>query len=93
MATLAVDQQVPDLAAVVAAVGAPGFKVGAGAGGLLRPDKIVAYFETFERLAAAADALTERLAGVAAHGVPFTSEIAAGGQLSWGVEGLPLPPQ
>jgi hypothetical protein len=73
----------------LAAVGAPGFKVGAGAGGLLRPDKIVAYFETFERLAAAAGALTERLAGVAAHGVPFTSEIAGDGQLSWGVDPPP----
>ena len=73
----------------LAAAGAPGFKVGAGAGGLLRPDKIVAYFETFERLAAAAGALTERLAGVAPHGVPFTSEIAGGGQLSWGVDPPP----
>jgi hypothetical protein len=73
----------------LAAVGAPGFKVGAGAGGLLRPDKIVVYFETFERLAAAAAALTERLAGVAPHGVPFTSEIAAGGLLSWGVDPPP----
>src|ERR1700724_723092 len=73
----------------LAAEGAPGFKVGAGAGGLLRPDKIVAYFETFERLAAAAGALTERLAGVAPHGVPFTSEIAGGGQLSWGVDPPP----
>jgi len=73
----------------LAAAGPPGFKVGAGAGGLLRPDKIVAYFETFERLAAAAGALTERLAGVAGHGVPFTSEIAAGGQLSWGVDPPP----
>jgi hypothetical protein len=73
----------------LAAVGAPGFKVGAGAGGLLRPDKIVTYFETFERLSAAAGALTERLAGVAPHGVPFTSEIAGGGQLSWGVDPPP----
>jgi len=73
----------------LAAVGATGFKVGAAAGGLLRPDKIVAYFETFEHLAAAAGALTERLAGVAAQGVPFTSEIAAGGQLSWGVDPPP----
>jgi hypothetical protein len=73
----------------LAAVGPPGFKVGAGAGGLLRPDKIVAYFETFERLAAAAGALTEHLAGVAAHGVPFTSEIAGGGLLSWGVDPPP----
>jgi hypothetical protein len=70
----------------LAAVGPPGFKVGATAGGLLRPDKIVAYFASFELLAEAAAALAERLAGIAAHGVPFTSEIAAGGQLSWGVD-------
>ncbi|HVR06875.1 MAG TPA: hypothetical protein VMW75_02405 [Thermoanaerobaculia bacterium] len=83
-------EALPNLFATVldgfAAVGSPGFKVGATAGGLLRPDKIVAYFTTFERLAQAAAALAERLAGVAAHGVPFTSEIAAGGLLSWGVD-------
>jgi hypothetical protein len=73
----------------LAAVGSPGFKIGANAAGLLRPDKIVAYFATFERLAEAAGALAERLGGIAAHGVPFTSEIAGGGQLSWGVD----PPQ
>jgi hypothetical protein len=73
----------------LAAVGATGFKVGAAAGGLLRPDKIVGYFDTFEHLAAAAGALTERLAGVAAQGVPFTSEIAGDGQLSWGVDPPP----
>jgi hypothetical protein len=70
----------------LAAVGPPGFKVAGTAGGLLRPDKIVAYFASFERLAEAAGAMAERLAGIAAHGVPFTSEIAAGGQLSWGVD-------
>jgi hypothetical protein len=80
----------------LAAAGAPGFKVGGGAGGLLRPDKIVAYFATFERLAEAAAALGERLAGTAAHGVPFTAEIAGDGLLSWGVDppaasGLALP--
>lgn len=70
----------------LAAVGPPAFKVGATAGGLLRPDKIVAYFVSFERLAEAASALAEGLAGAAAHGVPFTSEIAGGGLLSWGVD-------
>jgi hypothetical protein len=73
----------------LAAVGPPGFKVGGTAGGLLRPDKIVAYFDGFERLAEAASALAERLAGAAAHGVPFTSEIACGGLLSWGVDPPP----
>ena len=68
---------------------APQFKVGAGAAGLLRADKIVAYFPSFERLAAAAEAMTPRLAGIAAQGVPFTSEIGGDGLLSWGMD----PPQ
>lgn len=62
------------------------FKIGAGAAGLLRPDKIVAYFPDFERLAAAAEAVSSRLAGVPAQGVPFTSEIGGDGLLSWGVD-------
>ena len=70
----------------LAAARAPQFKVGAGAAGLLRPDKIVAYFPSFERLAAAAEAMTSRLAGVAAQGVPFTSEIGGDGLLSWGMD-------
>jgi hypothetical protein len=72
--------------AALTAVGARHFKVGADAGGLLRPDKIVAYFPDFERLAEAANGLAERLRGVAAQGVPFTSEIAGDGLLSWGVD-------
>jgi hypothetical protein len=70
----------------LAAVGPPVFKVGAGAGGLLRPDKIVVYFASFERLAEAAAAVGERLAVTVPHGVPFSSEIAGGGLLSWGVD-------
>jgi hypothetical protein len=50
----------------LAAAGAPHFKVGATAGGLLRPDKVVAYFDSFEGLAEAAAAVGERLAGLAA---------------------------
>ncbi|HEV2854963.1 MAG TPA: hypothetical protein VHC97_19380 [Thermoanaerobaculia bacterium] len=62
------------------------FKVGADAAGLLRPDKIVAYFPDFDRLSEAAGRLSERLAGLPAHGVPFTAEIAGGGLLSWGAD-------
>jgi hypothetical protein len=62
------------------------FKIGAGAAGLLRPDKIVAYFPSFERLAEAAGAVQSRLAGVPAQGVPFTSEIGGDGLLSWGMD-------
>ena len=84
-------------AAVVAALGelrVAQFKVGADAAGLLRPDKIVAYFGDFESLARAARGLLPALAGAPAHGVPFTAEIGDSGLLSWGAdpprgEGLP----
>jgi hypothetical protein len=62
------------------------FKIGSGAVGLLRPDKIVAYFPDFERLAKAAEAVSARLGGVPAQGVPFTSEIGGDGLLSWGMD-------
>jgi hypothetical protein len=70
----------------LAAARAAQFKVGSSATGLLRPDKIVAYFPSFERLAAAAERAGDRLAGVPAQGVPFTSEIAGDGLLSWGMD-------
>ncbi len=73
----------------LAAAGAPGFKVGASASGLLRPDKAVAYFPRFDDLAAAAHILAGHLDGAAVHGVPFTAEIAGGGVLSWGVDPPP----
>jgi len=66
--------------------GAFEIKVGANAAGLLRPDKLVAYFATRSALAAAADRLAWRLQGRAGHGVPFTAEIAGDGLLSWGLD-------
>lgn len=62
------------------------FKIGSDAWGLLRPDKIVAYFPGFERLAEAAGGLAEGLSGVPAQGVPFTAEIGGDGLLSWGID-------
>lgn len=61
-------------------------KAGLDVYGLLRPDKIVAYFETFERLQDAANRLQDKLAGCPVHGVPFTAEIAGDGLLSWGMD-------
>lgn len=65
------------------------FKIGSDAWGLLRPDKIVAYFADFERLAAAAGDLAGQLSGVPAQGVPFTAEIGGDGLLSWGIDPPP----
>ncbi len=75
-----------EILAALSASRAQQFKVGADAAGLLRPDKIVAYFPDFDRLSEAAGRLGDRLAGLPPQGVPFTAEIAGDGLLSWGVD-------
>lgn len=65
---------------------ATAFKVGADARGILRSDKIVVYFAEFASLARAAALFSEGLSQVPPHGVPFTSEIAGDGLLSWGLD-------
>jgi hypothetical protein len=75
--------------ATVAALGrvaCPGFKVGADAFGLLRPDKFVAYFSSLEALQAAAAAIQGGVNGVEVQGVPFTGVIDAAGLTSWGMD-------
>jgi len=62
------------------------FKVGWDAAGLLRPDKMVAYFRGFETLAEAGQKMTARLSGCAAQGVPFTAALEDDGLLSWGID-------
>lgn len=76
----------PELVRVLTFSRARSFKVGADAEGLLRPDKLVAYFSNLGDLANAAHELGRRLEGVPPHGVPFTAEIFGDGLLSWGVD-------
>jgi hypothetical protein len=64
--------------------GVEAFKIGHDLAGLLRPDKIVAYFPDLAAVRAVADRLAPRLAGVRPHGVPFSAELTADGLLSWG---------
>jgi hypothetical protein len=73
-------------ARTLSTTGALQFKIGADADGLLRPDKIVAYFTSQDALRQAADALAARLHGCPAHGVPFTAALDDEGLLSWGVD-------
>lgn len=61
-------------------------KIGADLEGLLRPDKMVAYFASYDDVRAAADLLAKRLDGCPAHGVPFTAELSGDGLLSWGCD-------
>ena len=62
------------------------FKVGKDAPGLLRPDKMVAYFASYNDLMDAAEQLKKELGGCPVQGVPFTAELAGDGLLSWGVD-------
>ncbi|MEO1368213.1 MAG: hypothetical protein AAFX50_13650 [Acidobacteriota bacterium] len=71
---------------VLTQVGGPRFKVGRNVFGVLRPDKIVAYFGSEEALLRAAELLAKELKGVPAHGVPFSASFDDGGLISWGVD-------
>jgi hypothetical protein len=63
-----------------------GGKLGVGPYGVLRPDKLIVYFASFEALHNAAAELTTTLAGIRAHGVPFTAPLSGDGLLSWGMD-------
>ncbi|MGZ6638571.1 MAG: hypothetical protein ACXVII_37645 [Solirubrobacteraceae bacterium] len=69
------------------------FKVGLTAYGLLRPDKLVAYFSTLEGVQQAAELILASAAGIPAHGVPFSAAIDADGLVSWGMDPPRLGPQ
>lgn len=64
----------------------PHFKVGQDIYGLLRPDKIVAYFRSFQALKTTAQRLSTILSNLPAQGVPFTSAWDPDGLLSWGID-------
>ena len=65
------------------------FKVGRGVLGLLRPDKIVAYFEDASHLHRVATTLAHVLDGCPTQGVPFTAQASTDGLVSWGIDPPP----
>ena len=72
----------PRAADVFAGAGVRSFKVGRGIEGLLRPDKIVAYFDDREALQAVARDLARRLRRAVPQGTPFTCDAGGDGLLS-----------
>jgi hypothetical protein len=62
------------------------FKMGRDARGVLRPDKIVVYFDDIEALHEVAAMLAPRIAGAPSQGVPFTAALDDAGLLSWGID-------
>jgi len=65
--------------------GAMAFKVGKNLPGILRPDKMIAYFTSFDRLQDAAERILRKLDGCPAQGVPFTAQIESP-LISWGID-------
>jgi hypothetical protein len=74
------------LVRVLAGIDGAQMKIGSDAAGLLRPDKLVAYFHTKDELQRAARELAAELHGCPAHGVPFTAMFDDTGLLSWGAD-------
>jgi hypothetical protein len=69
--------------------GAHHFKIGKDLSGLLRPDKLVLYFNSWNTLECAASLLGMELDGCPAQGVPFTAGFGETALLSWGVDPVP----
>lgn len=67
----------------------PAFKVARTTAGILRPDKLVAYFDRSTDMHAVGAQLASALHGIAVQGVPFTGTDDPAGLLSWGVDPPP----
>ncbi|QAY79403.1 hypothetical protein [Sphingosinicella sp. BN140058] len=76
----------PIVAHVFARAGVRSFKVGRGLHGLLRSDKIVAYFDAREHLDDVARSLGRALGDCPAQGIAFTADAGGDGLLSWGAD-------
>jgi hypothetical protein len=64
----------------------PAFKLGIDGFGLLRPDKLIAYFSTYDALEETARSLEKVISGYPVQGVPFTAALTKNGILSWGID-------
>jgi hypothetical protein len=71
---------------VLAGSRASTFKVGSDLFGVLRPDKLVVYFDSFDDLRYSAEKMTSFHEHWSSHGVPFTAQIGDTPFLSWGID-------
>lgn len=62
------------------------FKIGKNISSLCRPDKIVAYFDSYDHLFGTAEKLWNAIGNYSAHGVPFTCQLYDTAMLSWGID-------
>jgi hypothetical protein len=84
--TEALPEVFPAVVDALADAGAPPFKIGASAAGILRPDKLVIYLERRDAAQDVAFEISKRLGDTPAHPVPFTREVAGDGLVSAGMD-------
>lgn len=87
----AMPEVLPAVAEVFAESGVQRFKVGADLSGVCRPDKIVAYVDSFDEVDEVSRVLDQRLPEVPVHGVPFSADLRRDGLISWGIDPHHLP--
>ena len=62
------------------------FKIGSSLNGILRPDKMVVYFDSYDSLLTASNILKKEIGSFQAQGVPFSAQLDEIGMLSHGVD-------
>jgi hypothetical protein len=75
-----------ELVALLTDAAAPALKVARELDYLVRPDKLIAYFDDPVEMREVAAQLRDQLRGVTGQGVPFTPFLEASGLLSWGMD-------
>ena len=79
-------ETLPVVASCFVQTNVPTFKLGIDGFGLLRPDRLIAYFSEYPALEETSRVLQQALSVCPAHGVPFTAALTADGLLSWGID-------
>jgi hypothetical protein len=75
-----------ELVTLLTGTAVPALKVAREVDYLVRPDKLIAYFDDPAEMREVAAELRKRLQGVTAQGVPFTPFLEPNGLLSWGMD-------
>jgi hypothetical protein len=79
-------ERLPAIAGLAMRTRAKAFKIGRNLCDLLRPDKMVVYFASWEDLLSAKDEIRDAVTELPAHGAPFTAQLDSTGALSCGID-------
>ena len=71
---------------VLTEMNVPRFKYGVTVQDVLRPDKIVIYFKSYEEMFKLSETIIPLLQDFDVHGIPFSSQLDERGLISWGID-------